>query len=100
METQVPDISLQGEFSEIMTGNRRIYSERNTPQTACGPSQKARRPEIWGWGVVFMDCVISEANEQENDSSYLGEGAGICRAQDLAFYGWPWHLWACHLAPW
>lgn len=24
-----------------------------------------------------MDCVISEANEQENDSSYLGEGAGI-----------------------
>ena len=49
-ETQVPDISLQGEFSEIMTGNRRIYSERNTPQTACGPSQKGRGPEIWGLG--------------------------------------------------
>ena len=51
-----------------------------------------------GAGVVILDCVISEANELENDSSLLGEGAGISRAQGLAFYGWPWHLWACHLA--
>ena len=45
---------------------------------------------------------MSEAYEQQNHSSYFGEGAGISRAQAiahcLAFYGGPWHLWACALA--
>ena len=49
-----------------------------------------------GW-LVFMDWVISQANEWEDYSNYFGEGVGISRnwttAHFLTFDGWPGN---CH----
>ena len=47
--------------------------------------------------LVFMDWVISQANEWEDYSKYFGEEAGIsgnwATAHFLAFYG---QFWNCH----
>ena len=40
-EAQVPDISLQKEFSERVIGKKWIYSVKNTPQTEGGLPQRA-----------------------------------------------------------
>ena len=39
-EAQVLDVSLQKEFGERETGKKWIYSEKHTPQTECGLSQR------------------------------------------------------------
>ena len=69
-----------------------LFREKHIPQTECGPSQKAREPRNMVW-LVFMDWVISQANEWEDYSNYFREGVEISRnwatAHFLAFYGWP-----------
>ena len=43
--------------------------------------------------LVFLGWLISQVNEWEEYSNYLGERAGISRnwamAHFLTFYGWP-----------
>ena len=52
--------------------------------------------------LVFMEDIISQANECENYSNYLGEGVEIpwnwTTAHFLTFYGQPENsLGICHL---
>ena len=52
-----------------------------------------------GW-LVFMGWIMSQANEWEDYSNYLGKWAGISRNwATTCFFGlfWSWSLWVCHL---
>ena len=57
-------------------GKKWIYLERNTPQTECGPAQKAGVLQNMVQ-LVFMGWVISQANEWEDYSSCLEMGQGF-----------------------
>ena len=48
-EAQVLDVSLQKEFNERQSDRLEVdlFREKHTPQTECGPSQKARSLKIW-----------------------------------------------------
>ena len=74
-------------------------------ETECGPLQKVRGLEIWG-GEFFRSWVISQTNEWEDYSNYLGgKGGGFQDLGHCSLFGLlrsalelSWHLWACHLA--
>ena len=71
-----------------MTGRRWIYSERNTPQTECGPSQKARGPEIWGGGWFSRTESFLRLMSRRIIPAILGKGQGFPGLRPLPT-AWP-----------
>ena len=60
-----------------VTGKKWIYLERNTLHRVWAISE-GERPRNREW-LAFMGWVISQANEWEDDSNYLGEGVETSR---------------------
>ena len=54
------------------------FKEKCTPQTECGPLQRAVQLQNVAW-LVFIGRVISYANEWEGYSNYSWEGVEISR---------------------
>ena len=83
-EAQVLDVLSQKEFSERQSDRYKVdlfrFREKHTPQTECGPSQRAsaRQSRNVSW-LVLIGWVISYANEWEDYSTYFREGAEISR---------------------
>ena len=83
-----------------------FFRERDTQQTNCGPSQKAR--EALKYGVVFMGWVVSWVNVLANYSFWEeAEIHGNWACPLLVSDGRPQNChdarWVCHLAdvlPW
>ena len=73
-EAQVLDVSSQKEFSERQSGREEVdlfrFREKHTPQTTCGPSQRASRAEkcdmvsFSGLGTIHM--AITSTNGGKN----------------------------------
>ena len=83
-EAQVLDVLSQKEFSERQSDRYKVdlfrFREKHTPQTECGPSQRAsaQQSRNVSW-LVLIGWVISYANEWEDYSTYFREGAEISR---------------------